>query len=200
MKHKNIARIVWVTALFLLLILLLLMIMNYKIYYQYLTHANLYFYECADNLCISEVKDDSKLIYSIYDCGYEACPTYKKSIDDDFALLNKENKAVNILYNYRTGTILSEDYETYQFINNDYIIVSINNFYGVIDKNNQVTVELAYQQLGYQDNNYLTGYSVDTIIAKKDNKYGIISFKTGEIIEDFKYEDQNIEQLLQLLT
>ena len=49
--------------------------MNYKINYEYLIHNHLYFYECEDNnLCVSEVKDNNKLIFSIIDCGYETCP------------------------------------------------------------------------------------------------------------------------------
>lgn len=199
MKRKlNIPRIIWVTALFLLLIIILLMIMDYKINYQYLPNNKLYFYECENgNLCTSEVLDDSKLMYSKYDCGHLDCPLYKSEIEDDYALLKDSDKL--ILYQYRTGDIISEDYEEYIFLSSSYFIVKKNDLYGVINNSNDLIVNLEYQKLGLIVNGYLTGYNSSQLLALKDDNYGIISYKTGSIIEEFKYTSNDIDTLLDII-
>lgn len=173
------------------------MVIDYKVHYQYLTLSKIYFYECSGNLCVTEVKDNSMLLYSTYDCGYNDCPIYKKNIGDDYALLEGEQS--NILYNYREGKIISKDYDDYEFINNDYIIVKKNNLVGVINKDNKVSVPIIYEELGYRSEEYLIGYNINSILAKKDNKYGIISFKDGSIIEDIIKPEEEIESLLKIL-
>ena len=198
MKRINFARIIWITCLFLVLIIILVMVMDYKIHYQYLTHNQLYFYECNSNLCVTEVKDNNNLMYSYYDCGYELCPVYKKNIADDYVLLEQQERE-NILYDYRQGKVISQDYEDYQFISNNYILVSKNNLQGIIDIQNKVVVKVSYQQLGIPKEGYLTGYQIPFIIAKKDNKYGIISLKDEKIIEEFRYTEEELDQLTQTL-
>lgn len=197
MKKINLARIIWVTSLFLLLIVILLMVMDYKIHYQYLTNHKLYFYECDGSLCVQEVKDNDKLMFSYYDCGYEECPVYVKNIEDSYALLNQGETA--ILYDYRKGKTISQEYETYQFINQNYIIVTLHNYKGVINLKNEIMLNLEYEELGIQTNDYLTGYNLSYMIAKKNGKYGIISFKDGSVLEDFKYEEAEINNLLEIL-
>ena len=91
MKKINIPRVIWISAIFLILILILLLVMNYKINYEYLSYDYLYFYECDGNLCISQVQDNSKLIYNKYSCGYEECPKYIKNLNDDYVILEKNN-------------------------------------------------------------------------------------------------------------
>ncbi len=197
MKKINIARIVWIIALFLLLIVILLMVIDYKIHYQYLVHNQLYFYECNGELCVSESEDNSKLRFSIYDCGYEECPVYSNNIEDQYAILKEPTTA--ILYDYRNASVISSEYEEYQFINSNYIIVTLNGKQGVIDINNNLTVDLEYEKIGYQTDDFLSGYNFSAIIAKKDNQYGIISYKNGNVIEEFKYKEEDINTLLEVL-
>ena len=195
MKKINFPKIIWVTCLFLDLILILIMVMDYKIHYQYQTKNTLYFYECSGNLCVTEVKDEDHLLYSYYECGYDDCPAYKKEIGDSHILMTKDY--TNILYNYRTGTIISTNYEDYQFINNQYIIVTQNQKQGIIDIENHIMVKPLYDELGYSQGDYITGYNLNNILAKKNDKYGIISYKTEEVIEPFEYTQDNLNELLE---
>lgn len=198
MKKVNLARIIWVTSLFLLLFVILLMVMDYKINYQYLVRNQLYFYECdGSNLCVTEVENRGDLLYSIYDCGYEDCPTYKKNIGDSYVLLGTAEQT--ILYNYRDGLVISKEYEDYVFINENYIVVTLKGYQGIINVKNEITVSPIYEQIGYQNDGYLTGYSLFSIIAKKNQKYGIISIKDGTILVDFQYEDNNLDELMSIL-
>lgn len=197
MKKRNIARIIWISSIFLELIVILIMIVDYKVHYQYLTVNKLYFYECTGNLCVTEVKDTEHLLYSTYECGYNECPTYKKELDDTYVLLTEKEDC--LLYNYRTGDLISRDYDDYQFINNNYLIVTKNGLQGIINVNNQLIISPTYEQIGYYQDAYLIGYNINSIIAKQNNKYGIISFKTGKTIEPFKYEEADINNLLEML-
>ena len=70
---------------------------------------------------------------------------------------------------------------------------------GIIDAEDNLIVEIEYDQIGYYDQEYLSGYNTNNIIAKKDNKYGIISFKDGTLVEEFKYEESQIQTLLDLI-
>ncbi len=196
-KKVNFARVIWVVSLFLLLIIILLMVMDYKINYQYLKHNYLYFYECKGNLCVSEVKDNQKLLFSSFDCGYEECPEYKKSISETFAVLeyNKEN----ILYNYKEGTIVSNLYDNYEMLDNKAIIVEKNKQYGIINLENKEIVKPIYDEIGIYHNQYLIGYNLNNIIVKKNNKYGIISYKDGNLVEEFKYTEENLEELIAII-
>ena len=109
------------------------MVMDYKINYEYLPISNkkLYFYNCDNELCTTEVEDKNKEIYSVYDCWYEACPKYKSNVNDDHVLLEKNN--IIILYNYKIGEEISRDYNSYLFIDNEHIIVEKDKKYGIID-------------------------------------------------------------------
>lgn len=194
---KKISRITWITSLFLILIITLILIAHYKINYEYLNYNYLYFYECDSNLCMSSVKDNNKLIYSEYKCGYDVCPSYLKKVKDDYVLLEKDKEY--ILYNYRTSSIISSDYEDYEFINSNYIIVTLNKKKGIINLKNEKITEIIYDDIGIKNNEYLSGYNLSNIIVKKENLYGIISFKTGEIVEEIKYSDNELNYLLENL-
>ncbi len=197
MKKINVARVVWIVCLFLLLIVILLMVMDYKINYQYLNHNYIYFYECSGNLCVSTIEDNQKLLFSAYDCGYDDCPSYKKDISDDYVLL--EGNDGNILYQYRKNMVVSKDYDDYEFIDNHYIIVKTHGLYGVIDLDNTVVIKPVYDEIGIHSNGYLTGYNINSIIVKKNDKYGLLSYKDGKMIEEFLYTDENLEELVAFL-
>lgn len=197
LKKQNIARKVWIISIFLELIVILVMIINYKVHYQYLSKNKLYFYECSGTLCVTEVENNDHLLYSIYDCNYDTCPTYKKELGDTYVLLEENNNC--LLYNYRIGEMISKDYDDYQFLNNQNIIVTRNHKEGIINLNNQLLVETIYEKLGYEQNGHLIGYNLNLIIAKQNDKYGIISYKTGEVIEPITETVENIDRLLTII-
>ena len=61
MGRFNVPRLIWVSCLFLDLIIILAMVIDYKVNYQFLTRNSLYFYDCDNNLCVSENTDSSKI-------------------------------------------------------------------------------------------------------------------------------------------
>ncbi len=193
-RKINIARIIWVSGIFLILIIILLLVMNYKINYQYLTKNYIYFYECTDQLCVTRVEDKEKLLFSTYDCGYEECPEYKKNISDDYAILEDENKY--ILYNYKKSKVVSDTYEDYEFIDTQHIITKKGNLYGIIDTSGKEIIKPTYDEIGLHNNEYLSGYNMELIITKKNDKYGIISYKSGKIVEEFKYTNNDLNELI----
>lgn len=199
MKKHNFGRILWVTSLFLLLIEILFMVMDYKINYQYLTKNELYFYECEGNLCVSEAQEKKNLIYSKYDCGEKECPFYKKSIDSNYVILEYNNSNKILLFNYRTGKMISNSYEDYIVIDQDHFVVTLNAKQGIMDSTGKIIVPTTYNQIGILNNNLLQGYNFQNIIVKKDNQYGILSYKTGTIIEKTEYQEGDLNLLLEKL-
>lgn len=197
MKKINIAKTIWVLSIFLVLIVILIAVMDYKINFEYKIKNKLYFYECDGNLCVTEVKDDKKLLYSKYECGYEECPIFKSELDDTYVILEDEDN--NILFNYRDSKVISNNYDDYQFINNNYIIVTNANYQGIIDINNNLTVPTIYNKLGYIKEDYLIGYNLNYIIAQKDDLYGIVSIKNGTITEELKHKEEEINILLDII-
>lgn len=197
MRKINFAKITWISCLFLALTIILIMVMDYKIHYQYLEQTHLYFYECSGNLCVSEIKDDNKLLYSYYDCNFKTCPAYKKNLGDNYVLLEQNNKL--ILFDYRKNKIISNEYENYHFITEKYIIVTNKNKQGIIDNNGKIIVTPNYDEIGYKNGESISGYNFSWIIVKKNNQYGIISYTDGSIIEEIKYTEADINKLLEIL-
>ena len=113
MKKINIPKIVWILSVFLILIIILIAVMDYKIHYEYKIKNKLQFYECDGNLCVTEVEDEEKLLYSKYECGYEECPVFKSQIDDNYVIL--ENGDNSILFNFRKNKVISVEYDDYKF-------------------------------------------------------------------------------------
>ena len=195
MKRINVPRLVWISSIFIFLIIVLAIIVDYKVNYQYLKVSTLYFYDCDNNLCVSETTDSDK-IYSTFSCGKTACPVYERVIEEDYAILNYGESSV--LYDYKNGKTISKSYDDYEFINNKYIIVTKKKNKGVINTKDEVTVKLVYEEIGQKnsDDDYITGYNNNSIIAKRNGKYGIISYKDGSIIEEFKNNENQINDLL----
>ncbi len=199
MKRHNFGRILWVTSLFLLLIEILLMVMDYKINYQYLTKNELYFYECEGNLCVSEAQEKKNLVYSKYNCGKKECPFYKRSIDNSYVILEYNNSNKTLLFNYRTGKMVSNSYEDYTIINQNRFIVTLNKKQGIIDGTGKIIVPIIYNQIGIMNDNLLQGFNFQNIIVKKDEQYGILSYETGTIIEKVEYHESDLNLLLERL-
>ena len=196
MNKINIPKIVWILSVFLVLIIILVAVMDYKINYEYKIKNKLYFYECDGNLCATEVEDEEKLLYSKYECDDE-CPVFKSQIDDNYVILEENDNS--ILFNYRQNKVISKNYDDYKFLNNNYIIVTKDNYQGIIDIDNNLTVMVSYDSLGYMKEEYLMGYNLNNIIAQKNNLYGIISIKNGTIIEEIKYKKEEIDTLLNII-
>ncbi len=196
MKKKRIARIVWVSSIFVELIIILVMVMDYKIHYQYLERNKLYFYDCDGTLCVTEVEDNKHLLYSSYDCEKE-CPAYKMELDEQYVILSTIDH--NILYDYRNGQVISSNYDNYQFLSKEYIVVTLGDKQGIMNISGNVIVAPSYDKLGYVQNDYLIGYNLNYVLAKQGDKYGIISFKTGEIIEPIEQPETKVGELIDFL-
>ena len=197
-KEINIPKLIWVTSIFAFLIVILIMVMDYKINYEYSTNNSnkLYFYDCDNELCTSLTKAQNKKLYSEYEC-YNKCPKYSGRINENYALLKTSNGI--ILYNYKEGIKIAEDYDEYEFINNNYFIVTKNKLDGIMDIESNVIIKPTYTKIGYYKNKNLIGYNTTSIIVKSENKYGIVNYKTGEIIEEIKYTKEEIDKLLKII-
>lgn len=198
LKNTNIYRLIWISCIFLVLIVILVMVMDYKINYEYLEENKLYFYNCDESVCATEVEDNDLELYSTYECRYEVCPKFSNIVNEDYVLLS-ENDSTYELYNYKTGITISAGYEDYEFINDSYIIVTNDNKKGIIDTDDNVIVNLEYEEIGWHTSNILSGYDYEKIVAKKDGMYGIISFKDGSVYTKFTYSVDDIEELLKVI-
>ncbi len=194
---KKVARIIWVSCLFLLLIVILLMVMDYKINYQYQVENCLYFYECNGNLCASNVMDKERLLFSKYECGEDVCPTYSKDISDEYVLLTKGSQS--ILYQYKVGKVISDMYDDYVLIDGSYFIVKKGDLYGIISIDGSEVVKPQFDEIGYYNGNSLSGYNMDSILVKKKDLYGLLSYRTGKIVEEVKYSSDEIDKLFDIL-
>ena len=197
MKEKiNIARTIWILSIFALLIVILLMVMDYKINYQYSSENFIYFYKCSDKVCTTNTKNNKKKAYSKYEC-YNICPTYKKTINNDYALLKDDTGY--ILYNYKLGIKIAEGYDNYVFITDKYIIIEKNKLEGVIDTDNNIIISPEYTKIGYYKNDTLIGYNQESIITKKEDVYGILNYKDGSLVEEFTHKESEINKLLDII-
>lgn len=194
MKKINFAKLVWVSSIFIILIILLYLVMDYKINYEYLVHNYLYFYECDTNLCVSQVKEKDKLVFSKFDCGYEECPQYLKKIGDNHLILKKGDK--HILYDYRKSKVVSDEYNDYELLNSNYIIAKFGGKKGIITVDGKVVVAMIYDEIGYKKDDKIVGYNLNSVIVKKDNLYGIVSYKDEKIVDEIKYSENDINVLL----
>lgn len=197
MKYK-LPKIIWITSIFALLIVILLMVMDYKINYQYSNKigSKLYFYDCDGKVCTTTTKNKNKKLYSEYTC-YNLCPSYKGTINNDYVIL-KENSGL-ILYNYKLGIKITEGYDEYKFIDDKYIIVTKTKLDGIIDLDNNIIINPEYTQIGYYKKETLIGYNNESIIVRKDDTYGILNYKTGELVEEFTHKESEINKLLNII-
>ena len=156
MQKKNNFKYIWVTGIFLILIIILYLVVEYKVKYEDKVIYNyLYFYNCNDNLCVTndldEIKDENS-IYSkyLYDNTSDV-PSYKY-VKDDFVIIKNSDKYY--YYNYVKGTILSS-YQEYIILDNDYLIVKNNDKYGIINIDNEIILEIKYDKVEYIDDEFI---------------------------------------------
>lgn len=198
MKKNNIPRFIWVSSIFVILFIILYLVVTYKINYEYLTHRYLYFYECNSTLCVSQVEENDKLVYSKYDCGYDRCPEYLKQLGDtNYVVLLSDDKY--LLYDYREKKIINDKYDDYNIFNNYYLIVESNKKKGIITLEGEVLVSPIYDEIGYSKNEELMGFNLNDIIVKSNDLYGIVSYKNGSVVKDLKYSALDVELLLEMI-
>lgn len=142
-------------------------------------------------------------ITSIYTCEHDKCDLYQtedfkyNSCLDLIAVI--EDGETKYLYNYKEGQKILDGFDEIVAIkdNNKYVgfIVKDNETskYGYIDTRGIVKIPMEYDVLGLisADKMYDRGfnYTEDKIIAKKDNKYGVIKLSTGDEIVPFNYDE-----------
>ena len=143
----NYFKIVWIVGLISLLCYILIIVIRYKVYYEY-TIGYIYFYNCNDSLCYSNNRNSAgdNTIYSKY--HYQDKIPNIKTLNNNYALIDN-----NILYNYITGEVVTNLYETYKVVG-DSIIVSLNKKYGVIDKDGNILIDLLYKEITSNDGEY----------------------------------------------
>lgn len=198
MKKINWAKFIWVSAIFLELVVILVMVMDYKIHYQNKKNNQIYFYENEGLLNVTEVANDDYLMYSIYDCGYEECPTLKAEIGDSHVVLVKDNN--NILFNYKEGKVISDGYDDYKVLSNNYVIVVKNELQGLIDSNNKLKIGVKYDELGSKGADTILGYNLNYILVRDKDKYGIVSIKDGTVVEPIEHNVIELEDLLRMIS
>lgn len=164
----------------------------------------------SDGACYTKFNSDNNElefyadgeVASVYTCEHDKCDVYQtedfkyNSCLDMITVIEDGDK--KYLYNYQAGQkILSafdeivavKDSDKYMgFIVKD----SETSKYGYINTRGMIKIPLEYDLLGLisADKVYERGldYSSDKIIAKKDNKYGVIKVSTGENIIPFNYD------------
>jgi hypothetical protein len=174
-KRKfNYFKFVWVMGIFAILVFILVIVMKYKIYYEKMV-GYLYFYNCSESLCYSTKKEDteSKTIYSKY--NYDGKIPNVLVLENNLVVING-----NILYNYVTGNIITEEYDSYRSAGSN-IIVSKNNKYGSIDNEGNVLIELNYDSITSTDGIYYV------VKNEEDEFYRLIDNDSNTILEDYSY-------------
>ena len=114
----------------------------------------------------------------------------------EFIVQTAENKMGIISINgTESRTKITPSYETISEIDSELYLVSNNNKYGIINKNNQVIVNAEYDQIGLNIDqlskyNLKNGYVIydDCIPVKKDNSWGIISKSSRNFITNLNPE------------
>lgn len=140
---------------------------------------------------------------SIYTCEHDKCDLYQtedfkyNSCLDMIAVI--EDGETKYLYNYKEGQKILDGFDEIIAIkdNNKYIgfIVkdSETSKYGYVDTRGIVKMPMEYDVLGLISSGkmYERGfnYKEDKIIAKKDNKYGVIKLSNGDEILPFNYDE-----------
>lgn len=188
MKNKKIIIIV---------VLLIILGSIYPIYYiltkKQNTENKLYYYELKNNSLT--LLSNGKIV-NFYNCDSE-CSVYENYFVNGKILLLENNKIY--LYDLVKGSKLSSVYDKIYFIKDDtgtikYFLVQNGEYYGIMNENGNITVNMNYKELGEIDGVNVTGLSVqdDYIIAKSTDLYGLISLSSGKGVIDFQYESINI--------
>ena len=142
MKKNNLWRIVWIIGIYAILITILYLVIMYKVKWECKDfNKYLYFYDCSNQLCASDIKPDT--YYSKIICEDDVCP-YIKEINNNYLTLGSKNKS--FIFDYKEGKINNNYFIDYEFLNNNfYKVIDSNNMYGIIDTNGNVLVNFDYK-------------------------------------------------------
>lgn len=168
----NCFKFVWQVGLFASLILILLLVLKYKIYYED-RPTYFYFYECETGVCGSN--SEEKVSGTVYSKLYykEEIPTIEKVLDDTYLVLSGKR-----LFNYKEGLVISNEYDDYEVLFDEFI-VKRNDLYGLLNKNNNLIIDVSYDELTSYDNvNY---------VVRKGNIYSLINKASEVILSDYDY-------------
>lgn len=211
MKKNNLWRVIWIVGIYAVLVLILYLVIMYKVKWEDKDlHRYLYFYNCSDSLCTSDVAQDK--YYSRILCEDDACP-YVSSVNDNLVILNKKDKSW--IYDYANEKILNDKYNLYEYLKDNYYIVKDNsNNVGLINNNDEIIIPLdkygkiidfkndyllyfkdgEYYVKNIADNNELIASENELILINnklygyvEDNYYYIASYDTKDKVNDNSY-------------
>lgn len=210
MKKINVAKIVWISGVFLTLIAILYVVVVYKVKYESQSNTDyLYFYNCSatagkKELCTTINKNfiaNDELIYSKYKCPKKICPTMDRSVGLNMVVLSQKNKDTKILYDYINERLLLDNYKDYYPLYNNseltnIIFISKDNKFGLLNTSIDVVLKPEYESLGQIVGNEVKyyNYESDYIVASKNKKYGAIKLSDYKNKIEFKYD--SLEELL----
>ncbi len=210
MKKDKIWHYVWLVGIYVILFIILYLVIQYKVKWQGRDLSDyLYFYNCSSQICTSSESINN--YYSSIKCSNNGCPIVKE-IKDDLVIINSNKK--EYIYNYASGKVINDTYQTYKFLDNGYIVMDKDNNYGIIDEVGEIVEEIKYREItGYKDGyiTYLENGKKGIINEKKninikpiyedivlindsiyayleDNKYYIASYDTELPVNDVKYD------------
>lgn len=176
MKKNNLWRIIWVIGIYAILVLILYLVIMYKVKWEDKDlNTYLYFYNCSNNICTSTYKQDN--YYSSLICKDNVCPFITKK-NNNLLILSDGNK--DFLYDYVSGKTINDSYTGYRIIKDNNFIVTKDGKEGIIDVENNIIVDLIYNEIIDYNNGYL--------VYKENNKYGIIN-NSNSINIIPKYDD-----------
>ena len=161
-NRQNIWKIIWVVGIYATLVLILYLVVIYKVKWEDLDlNRYLYFYECSNELCTSESSVSN--YYTSIKCDDNICP-YITEKKDNYVILKKDDKSY--LYDYKSGKIINDTYDTYRFTNDKYLIATNNEkLQGIIDYNGEILFEFKYKEI--------LDYNYNHIAYKENKKIGI---------------------------
>ena len=110
-------------------------------------------------------------------------------------IISNSNDKYGVIDEKGTG-VIEPKYDKLELINYDPVlyVVKLNNKYGVVDKQGKTVINIEYDGIGYNDNKGTDVNSVkiiknfqdnkNTIVVKKDGKYGLINISNQDVIID----------------
>lgn len=176
MKKNNLWRIIWIVGIYAVLALILYLVIMYKVKWEDKDfNKYLYFYNCSNSLCTSDISQNK--YYSKVICDNNVCP-YISNIND--TILTLKNNDSSWLYDYAEEKIINDQYADYTFLSDKYYAVKDNDGkMGVIDIAGNIIVNFSeYDEIKSYNNNYL--------VYKKDGKYALKNIVTDSNIQQDK--------------
>ena len=161
--------------------------------------GSLFLYQKEEELVVFRDLNNDQTEYSylgMYNCQSEDCDLYKvgesyfNDFDSNTVVLKDQGM---FIYNYKEDKIMTYKYSYF------YPIRALEKVYLIgIDENNKANIYSirgtkittdGYQSIGLINNNQIYEYDNNVIVAKKDDKWGLITIRTNEVILDFKWDN-----------